>query len=122
MTAYLKIMVDRKATGHLGEVLALAYLEHRGYQLVSRNYRHQHGEIDLIMVKEEILVFVEVKTRKGRRFGYPEEHLSPRQVYKIKETAEAYLALFPWGKQIRFDIISVILDEFESVRHFRDAY
>ncbi|WP_166396602.1 YraN family protein [Rubrobacter marinus] len=65
--------MSRRATGELGESLALGYLVRKGYELVERNYRTRHGEIDLILRGEDVLVFVEVKARRGRGFGDPLE-------------------------------------------------
>jgi len=106
----------------LGENRALEFLEQQGFHLVTRNYRHGHGEIDLILSKEELLVFVEVKTRTSRRFGFPEEHLSWQQISKIQATAEAFLAAHRWTNNIRFDVMAVILSPRASVRHFKDVY
>lgn len=115
-------MFNRKAVGILGESLALEYLECTGHQLVTRNYRHGHGEIDLIMIREALLIFVEVKTRHSQRYGLPEETVTPRQQEKIKETAEAFLEFHRWDYNIRFDIISVLMSPFHSLEHFKDAY
>jgi hypothetical protein len=58
-----------KSSGAWGEDLALHYLTTRGYELVERNYRTRYGEIDLILRNDDLLVFVEVKLRRGTRFG-----------------------------------------------------
>ncbi len=114
------------SVGRRGEDLALEYLENMGYQLEKRNFRQGSGEIDLIVSKQHLLVFVEVKTRSGCRYGLPEQMLSSRQEQKILETAEHYMINHCWGKDIRFDLISILLDKIGySVRdltHFQDAY
>ncbi len=115
-------MKDRQTIGKLGENKALEFLERQGFQLVTRNYRHAHGEIDLILTKAELLVFVEVKTRTSRRFGFPEEHLSRQQMSKIQATAEAFLAAHRWTKNIRFYVMAVVLSPGASVWHFKDVY
>ena len=58
-------------TGNIGEGLAARYLEQHGYDIVRKNYRYGHGEIDLIVQKENVLIFVEVKTKKHGNFGDP---------------------------------------------------
>ena len=65
--------------GAWGEDLALRYLIKHGYRLVERNYRTRRGEIDLIVRKEEALVFVEVKLRSSTSFGDPLEAVTPRK-------------------------------------------
>lgn len=115
-------MIDRKRIGNIGEKLALNFLEKFGYQLVANNYRYRRGEIDLIMVKEGLLVFVEVKTRSDTKFGLPEEFLSERQQLKIMETAEHYLEHCGWEGNIRFDIVAIVNSNGPAIDHFEDAY
>ncbi len=115
-------MNDRQTIGKLGENRALEFLEQQGFHLVTRNYRHGRGEIDLVLSKEDLLVFVEVKTRTSRRFGFPEEHLSWQQISKIQATAEAFLVAHRWTKNIRFDVMAVVLSPRAYVRHFKDVF
>ena len=115
-------MYNRKQVGQLGECMALEHMERHGYQLVTRNYRYEHGEIDLIVLKERLLVFVEVKTRVDSRFGPPEQSLSYRQSLKIRDTADEYLRESGWPFNIRFDVVAVLLTNPPEVEHFQDAY
>lgn len=83
----------RKDLGQQGEQIVEAYLETKGYQLLERNYRKRVGEIDLISKdpsKNEI-VFIEVKTRKSKRFGLPEEAVTAGKIRKIEKTAQSWL-------------------------------
>lgn len=104
--------------GRAGEQLALQYLERKGYRLLTRNYRYRRGEIDLVMLDGPTLVFVEVKWRSGRGYGYPEEAVQPGQEAKLKETAEAYLEEHQWTGPLRFDVIGILKDK---IQHFEDA-
>ena len=115
-------MSYRQMVGLRGERLALEYLERFGYQLVTRNYRFESGEIDLIVLKEQLLVFVEVKTRLDGRFGWPEQGLSHRQSVKIRATADGFVAQYGWPFNIRFDVVSVMLSNPAEVVHFQDAF
>lgn len=115
-------MDERKRIGCLGEILAMEYLENRGFQLLERNYRYGRGEIDLIMIREGLLVFVEVKARHSIRYGLPEEQMSRRQQQKVMQTAEYYLETHGWAGHIRFDIVAVVLSGIPRIDHFEDAY
>jgi len=81
----------RQRLGRLGEDLAARYLEHRGYQIQARNVRFRRGEVDLIVQNADSLVFVEVRARRGRAFGAPEESLTPSKRQRLVTLAEAYL-------------------------------
>lgn len=116
-------MADKHATGKLGEKLAAAYLEKKGYEIVSTNFRHRRGEIDLIARKAGLLLFVEVKARTGNaEWGYPEEAVNNRKARKVISCANAYIFKTNWQGDIRFDIISVELREPVRITHFEDAF
>ncbi|MDP8972669.1 MAG: YraN family protein [Actinomycetota bacterium] len=70
--------------GNRGEDLALRYLARKGYEILERNYRTRHGEIDLVMRGERVLVFVEVKLRRGTEFGDPLEAVVPRKQTRLR--------------------------------------
>jgi putative endonuclease len=109
--------------GNWGEQIALEYLQQQGYQLVSQKYRFGKGEIDLVVQKDDLLVFVEVKLRKNADFGNPETFVSAKQKKRIKATAESYLIDNQWNKDIRFDIIAILLNNHSpEVAHFEDAF
>jgi putative endonuclease len=114
-------MSDKAAIGKKGEDLAAAYLEEKGYRVVARNYRHKHAEIDLIVQKENWLLFVEVKARSSSAFGEPESFVDFKKGRKIFEAAEEYIFANDWHGHIRFDIISVKLGNPPEIRHFEDA-
>lgn len=103
--------MDTKIRGKYGEDLAVSYLEQKGFELLERNYRHGHGEIDLIVLwKNQLLVFVEVKLRKSNTFGEPEIFVSRAQERLIIQTAEHYIYAINWQKDIRFDILAITGD------------
>ena len=117
-------MNDKLATGKLGEDLALRFLLKLGWVEKARNYRYKRSEIDLIMLDEDTLVFVEVKSRRGlSKFGFPEEAVDAKKAAKVHEGAEQYLEEHQWHGSIRFDIISVqLLNSRSEIRHFKDAF
>lgn len=81
----------RKKLGAWGESLAASHLEEQGYEILERNWRCTRGEIDLVAEAGTLLVFVEVKTRRGRAMGTPEEGLTARKAQKLMDLAQIYL-------------------------------
>jgi len=116
-------MAEHLDTGREAEDLAASYLIDKGYEIVARNYRYGHAEVDLIIRKGIFLVFVEVKSRKNVKFGMPEAAVSKLKVSLVKRAADFYVYKTNWHKQIRFDVISIIFrsDGFE-IKHFEDAF
>ncbi|MEK9165059.1 MAG: YraN family protein [Chloroflexota bacterium] len=82
---------SRLALGQRGEQLAAEKLAASGYELVARNFRCAAGEIDLVAKKGGAWVFVEVRTRRGRAFGSPEESITPRKTQHLIAAAQTYL-------------------------------
>lgn len=116
----------RQGLGAAGEAAARRHLERAGYQFVSANWRCPSGELDLVMTEGAVLVFVEVKTRRGERFGAAEEAISPAQATRILQTAEQFLAVRPdlaasfW----RVDLVAITLTPAGAVariNHIVDA-
>lgn len=115
-------MTDKIKTGTKGEDMAAAFLQQKGYAIVTRNYRHKHAEIDLIVRTQNLLVFVEVKTRRSNSFGEPESFVDSKKAAKIFEGAEQFMVDTNWNGNIRFDIISVTLGNTPEIMHFEDAF
>lgn len=110
--------------GGLGEDAALnAYLG-RGYRLVARNWRCGIGELDLVLERDGMLVFCEVKTRRGALFGGGYEAVTARKRAKVRALAEAFLQSSGAApREIRFDVASVSLDpRGTAVELFQDAF
>ena len=103
-------MATHNITGHSGEILAAHWIEKQGYKIVDRNWTAGHLEIDLIASKGNILFFIEVKTARTIRFGYPEQKITRTKWLNIKRASIAYLKSHPWGKQIGYHVLSIILD------------
>lgn len=98
--------------GKKGEDFAASYLTSKGYKILDRNFRGRPGELDLVALHKDVLVFVEVKTRIGREFGLPEESVTNRKLQEIIQTAAYYCHLHPrYPKQLRIDVIAVEYDE-----------
>jgi putative endonuclease len=102
----------RQRLGRWGENLAADFLEAKGHRILDRNWRSRNGEIDLITQTGETIAFVEVKTRKGREFGLPEEGLTSNKAQRLQNLAQQYLAQnelheIDW----RIDLVAVELDQ-----------
>jgi putative endonuclease len=104
----------RRHLGRIGEDLALDHLRRRGYELVARNHRTRHGEIDLIVCDGRTLVFAEVKTRRATSSGRgPWEALHPRKRSQVRRMASAFLADVeqrPRAPALRCDAIGIVID------------
>jgi len=116
----------RAVTGRLGEACAIDYLVRHGYEIVAKNYRKPFGEIDIIAREQGTLVFIEVKTRRSRRFGGPSEAVDLRKQRQLSRIAQDYLAQHRLGDSAaRFDVVGVILDAGNrpvEVELIRDAF
>ncbi len=101
----------RKQLGAWGESVAAHHLEAKGYRILGRNWRCRHGEIDLITEAGAELVFVEVKTRRGRALGTPEEGLTAAKQKKLLQLAQLYIAEQELDVDWRIDLVAVELDK-----------
>lgn len=95
-----------------GEDLASEYLRKRGYKIIERNFRKDYGEIDIIAIFKDILVFVEVKTRASNNFGTPFESITHWKLNTLLKTAQFYKLKNPkLPDALRIDAISVTIDK-----------
>ena len=113
-----------KLTGNLGEKLAAEYLENLGYKILERNWRYSNiGEIDIIALDKNTLVFVEVKTRKSLNFGHPFEAIDEKKYNQVKLIAKAYILQSKNKyKTCRIDGISVILSASPKIDHIKNLF
>ncbi len=88
-------MRGKRGYGELGEEYATNLLKWKGYQILKRNFKSKLGEIDLIAIDEETLVFVEVKTRWSKKYGKPEEAVTPKKLERIKRIGQLYSLTHP---------------------------
>jgi putative endonuclease len=98
----------RQQYGQNRERLAENHLRRRGYKILERNYRTPFGEIDLVARHQKAIVFVEVKARRSRRFGLPQEAVTPTKQRKLSMAALAYLKHYGTvDTDARFDVVTV---------------
>lgn len=98
--------------GIIIETLAADYLQQRELQILQRNFRCRLGEIDLIAVQDQTLIFVEVRFRKNAQYGGPLESIGCQKQRKLIRTAEFFLKTHPRYRSAfcRFDVIAVSMD------------
>lgn len=118
---------NKKTIGQEGEDIAAEYLAQNGFEIITKNYRHGHGEIDIIVKDKSAnqLVFVEVKTRQNLEYGEPEYAITKSKIKQLRKIAEAYA----YEKDLkdfecRFDVISIIWNRETKpkIEHFRNAF
>lgn len=115
----------RQALGLEGETLACRALDARGYRVLARRYRTRAGEIDIVARHEGAVVFVEVKTRRGGRFGDPADAVGWQKQHRIAAMAADYLARHRLTRvAVRFDVVSVrfAVDRPAEVTVIADAF
>ena len=103
-----------------GEVAAKRYLEEKGYRILAENYAGRMGEIDIVALDGDVIVFVEVKARETLSYGEPIEAVTPLKVRRIALTAHQFLVQKRLlGRDVRFDVVEVLCGE---VRHTENAF
>jgi putative endonuclease len=94
--------------GRRGERAAEKYLRRSGYRIVARNFRAAGAEIDLVAMDSDVLVFVEVKTRRSREAGAPEEAVDERKQARMRRAAEIFAMRYRADDvTMRFDIVAI---------------
>ncbi len=100
--------VKTKTLGKRGEDIAAAFLKKKGYKLLFRNYKCSFGEIDIIAKHKKILSFIEVKTRSTKKYGLPQEAVTPAKQTKISRVALEFVQRYKMdNRAARFDVVSV---------------
>ncbi len=117
-------MATHNETGKKGESLAADWLEKSGFTLLHHNWRHSHYEIDIIASRSNMLHFIEVKTRRSNRFGYPEESVSDRKMENLMQAAEEFLYQHPEWKKVQYDVLAITMLKNEEADFFliEDVY
>ena len=106
--AWLAALRGQVALGRRGERAAERHLRRNGYRIVARNFRAAGAEIDLVAIDGDILVFVEVKTRRSRAAGAPEEAVDERKQTRMRRAAEVFARRYRADEiEMRFDIVAI---------------
>ena len=101
---------SRTKLGTAGEGIARRHLEALGYTLREANYRCRWGEVDLVMERDGEVVFVEVRTKRGRAFGTPEESVTPAKRRRLSATAYHYLEEHGLDVPFRIDLVAIAMN------------
>jgi len=120
-------MATHNDFGKKAEDLAVEHLLRSGYKILSRNFRFQKAEIDIIAEKEDLIIIVEVKARSTDAFMLPQEAVKKSKIKLIVSAADRYLEQYNRNEEVRFDIITVLPDEernlvIEHIIHAFDAF
>jgi len=99
----------RRKLGQWGEEQAGRYLQAHGCQVVATNWRCTAGEVDLVVLDDGRLAFVEVRTRRGRAYGSPEESITPNKLARMAAVAESYVYENEWEGDWRLDVVAIEL-------------
>jgi putative endonuclease len=99
---------ERLSLGKLGEELALKRIRALGYRIITRNYRCPLGELDIVAKDGDALVFLEIKTRKGKSLGYAKEAVNERKRRQLSRVALAYMKSKGYcDVRSRFDVVAI---------------
>jgi len=116
----------RKQLGNRGEIEAARYLEELRYQILHRQLRGLFGELDLVALDGDTIVFIEVKTRASTQAGHPTEAITPAKQQKMTRSAVAFLKRHRWlNQRSRFDVVSIIWpsdDQPPLIQHYKNAF
>ena len=115
----MAIKGEKRRLGFFGEGRAVRYLKKGGYKILHRNYKCPFGEIDIIAQKDDVVCFVEVKTRSSDYFGAPNEAVNATRKERYKNSARYYFTNKEIDVTVRFDIIEVTPN---GVNHIENAF
>lgn len=113
--------LNQNNAGLSAEQLAATFLQKQGLNLVAVNYHCRHGEIDLIMLDHNILVFVEVRLRSNPRFGSAAESINRAKQQKLIRAAQFYLQTHPTHSPCRFDAVLMNSVDASQIHWIRNA-
>ena len=112
--------MNARAVGARAEDAACAYLREKGYEILDRNLRLGHGELDIVARRDGVTAFVEVKYRRDGRFGTPAEAVTPLKMRRILDAATCYAAEHGLLESpLRFDVIELCAGK---IRHIEGAF
>lgn len=100
-------MATHNQFGKSAELLAIDYFQKNGYEILHRNWRHSHYEIDIIAVKNEKLHIIEVKGRRSKSFGNPEDTVTAKKFQNLLNAADEFLFRNPQYRHVQYDILAI---------------
>jgi len=117
-------MAEHNDLGKWGEDLATEYLQRKGYVILERDWKSGHRDLDIIALDGDVVVFIEVKTRRNRLFGDPVDAVGYQKIRNLQQAANHYVKYHCINRDIRFDIICVTgnADSEADIEHIEDAF
>lgn len=117
-------MAKHNETGAKGELLALEHLRGKGYKILATNWRSGHKEIDILAADGPTLLIIEIKTRGGLAYGYPEEAVTKPKQEMLRKAADKYMEAHREYTQVRYDVISIMMKDgvVTELLHLEDAF
>jgi putative endonuclease len=117
-------MAQHITLGEQGEELAAKWLTSKGFEVLHRNWRYSHYEIDIVAKKQKMLHFIEVKARNHSHVGFPEDGVRKKKFRNLKRAADQYLYLHPGNKWIEYNILAITFfkDREPECFLFEDVY
>lgn len=116
-------MAEHNELGNKGEQMAIDFLMNKGYQIVEKNYRYLKAEVDIIALKNNVLVALEVKTRTSDYFGNPEDFVTKKKIKLLVFAMDHYVIQRNLDVEVRFDIIAILRNKNQlKIEHFEDAF
>ncbi len=114
----------KQRLGRSGEDLAVSFLKKRGFEILERNYRFGHKEIDIIGKDGNTIVFVEVKAGRSKEFGSPEERVNLRKQKSMIEVAQDYIQSSNIADyDFRFDVVAIEFEKTDKrIEHIKNAF
>jgi putative endonuclease len=116
-------MADHNDLGKLGEDIAAKHLLEKGYKILDRNWIYQKKELDIVALKDDVLVVVEVKSRSTEYFEHPADTITLSKIKFLVHATQGYVDSKEIEQEVRFDVISVIKQDSKFViEHIEDAF
>lgn len=99
---------NNQAIGKQGEDVAVSYLQRNGYKIIERNFQKKHGDIDIVALDGDTLVFIEVKARRSKSYGPAVEAITPWKIRALIQSAHLYKLLHPkLPESLRIDVVAI---------------
>jgi putative endonuclease len=116
----------KNRTGKTGEAIAKRHLLNKGLKFLNSNYRFEKSEIDLIFIDDEkkLILFCEVKTRRNKNFGEPEESINNLKMEHLRKAAEGFIMNNEKYSEhdLRFDVITIMMEKEININHIENAF
>ena len=116
-------MAQHNDLGKKGEQLAIDFLIKNDYKILEKNYRYLKAEVDIIAIKKDVLVAVEVKTRSTNFFEEPQDAVKPKKIKLMVSAIDYYVTQKELDVEVRFDIIAIMHQQSHTkIEHLEDAF